>query len=251
MRKTFLFIIAVLTLQMSSAQVKLVLNHQEGKTLVRMAEEEKLAYDVYMDMAELWEAQAFIQIAAAEQRHLSMIKQLADRYGINMSKAVRSGERGIFDDPLLQNSYLELFRKGEQSLTAAFQVGALIEERNIKDLKVALAETQNDKLKATYSHLMKASNKHLIAFSKNLEHAGTAYVPSYITTADYEAIIRDNAKACQPGKNRKGQQEGCQGKKQGAEAGCAGKQAGPSGKSCCSNKNGQGKKNCQGEKTDL
>jgi hypothetical protein len=255
MRKTFVFLLAVLTLQLGSAQVKLVLNQQEGATLARMAEEEKLAYDVYMDMAELWEAQAFIQIAAAEQRHLEMIKQLADRYGIKMSKAVRSGERGLYDDAALQQSYLDLTQKGQQSLTAAFQVGALIEEMDIRDLKAAIAETENANLKATYSRLMEASNNHLIAFSQNLENAGEAYVPSYITTADYDAIMRGSTKACQPGKNQQGckgkSQQGCKGNKQQAEAGCPGKQAGQSGKACCSGKKGQGAGGCQGKKTDL
>lgn len=253
-----------MTLQLGTAQVQLVLNQQESATLARMAEEEKLAYDVYMNMAELWEAQAFIQIAAAEQRHLEMIKTLADRYDINMSKAVRSGERGIFDDAVLQKSYIDLTQKGQQSLTAAFQVGALIEEMDIKDLNAAITETNNAQLQQTYQRLLEGSRNHLAAYSQNLKQAGTAYVPSYITTADYEAIMRGSAQACQPGKNQPGKQQGCMGKKHQAEAGCAGKNNGQSGKACCSSKNaepsdkaccsgkkGQGQGGCQGKKTDL
>ncbi len=234
---------------LSTAQVRLVLNETERSTLIRLAEEEKLAYDVYMYMAELWEAQAFTQIAAAEQRHLDMIKVLADRYGITMTKAVRAGERGLFDDPGLQQSYLDLTKKGQQSLTAAFQVGAYIEEMDIRDLKAALAATDNPQLQGTYQRLLDGSNRHLVVFSQHLEEGGTAYVPRFITTADYEAIMRNSTKACQPGQNRRGQQQGCQGQKHKAEARCAGK---GSGNGCCSKGQGKGKNgNCQGRKASF
>lgn len=245
MKKINLLVAALLMALLSTAQVRLVLNETEKATLARLAEEEKLAYDVYMDMAELWEAQAFAQIAAAEQRHLHRIQVLASRYGITMTKAVRAGERGLFDDPGLQQSYLDLTKKGQQSLTAAFQVGAYIEEMDIRDLKLAIAETDNPQLQSTYQHLLEGSNRHLVVFSNHLEEGGSAYVPSFITTADYDAIMRNNTKAC---KGRPGQQRGCQGQKHKAEAGCAGK--GANSKACCSK--GKGKnRNCQGRKASF
>lgn len=242
MRKICLLAVALIIAQLASAQVRLVLNNVEKATLTRMAEEEKLAYDVYMDMAELWEAQAFIQIAAAEQHHLNRIKVLADRFGISMTKAVKAGERGLFEDPDLQRSYIDLTQKGQQSLTAAFQVGALIEDMDIKDLKKAIAETNNKQLRSTYQRLLESSSNHLVVFSDNLKHAGTAYVPTYITTADYDAIMRGSTKKCPSGK-----QQGCQGKKHQAEAGCAGKAT------CCSGKADKGQNNsgCQGKKANF
>ncbi|MBV6652764.1 MAG: DUF2202 domain-containing protein [Mameliella sp.] len=192
MRKVLILLVTLMSVQIGSTQVQLVLNQQEKNTLIKIAEGEKLAQDVYFDMADLWEAQSFVHFAVAEQQQLSIIQQIAERYNIELPKAVRSAQHGIFDNPEMQEYYISFIQKGQQSLTNANQVGVLIEEMDINALKEAINTTNNPGLKATYSLLLEVSNDHLAQFYYDLDNGGSAYIPDFTTTADFNAIMRDD-----------------------------------------------------------
>ena len=77
------------------------LTETEAATLTFMREEEKLARDVYLMLADLWGNQIFSNIAASEQKHMDAPKSMLDKY--NLPDPVL--EEGEFADPELQHLY--------------------------------------------------------------------------------------------------------------------------------------------------
>jgi hypothetical protein len=54
-----------------------------------MREEAKLARDVYLTLGEKWNVPVFRNIAQSEARHMSVMKMLVDRYGLQDKPNVR------------------------------------------------------------------------------------------------------------------------------------------------------------------
>ena len=163
------------------------LSDQETADLLYMREEEKLARDVYLAMADLWGARVFTNIADSEQKHMTAILSLLDRYGLD--DPVGSNDVGVFADPGLQDLYDSLIEQGSASLVDAFLVGAAIEDLDIADLGAAIAATDNEDIELVFGSLLAGSHNHMRAFSRQLERSGTAFVPTHMTVEDYEAII--------------------------------------------------------------
>ena len=69
--------------------------------LVRMREEEKLAHDVYVSLAQSSGLQIFNNIANAESQHMRAVEQLASRYS---SAAAANLPVGSFSDPQFQST---------------------------------------------------------------------------------------------------------------------------------------------------
>ena len=107
------------------------LNPEELDGLIFMREEEKLARDVYTILFEKYEMRIFENISKSEQRHISAIKMLLDRY--ELEDPVENDEVGIFTNKDLQNLYNELIASASDSVTA-LKIGAVIEEIDILDL---------------------------------------------------------------------------------------------------------------------
>ena len=57
------------------------LTEQQKSTLAAMAQEEKLAHDLYTAFAAKYDVVVFDRIAAAETQHLTTVRTLLDRYG--------------------------------------------------------------------------------------------------------------------------------------------------------------------------
>jgi hypothetical protein len=151
-----------------------------------MREEEKLAHDVYVALAETWGSRVFQNIAGAETTHGEAIKALLDRYGIDDPAA--GLDVGTFSNPEIGALYEELVARGRTSLVEAFTVGALIEELDIADLRERATDTPDIAL--VYEDLERGSENHLRAFARNLERQGVAYQPSHLSISDYESIVR-------------------------------------------------------------
>ncbi len=107
--------------------------------LVRMREEEKLAHDVYVTLAQSSGLQIFNNIANAESQHMRAVEQLASRYS---SVAAANLPVGSFSDPQFQTLYNSLVAAGSKSPIAAATVGAKIEEMDIKDLQTPTPSTE-------------------------------------------------------------------------------------------------------------
>lgn len=136
-----------------------------GDTLTYLAEEEKLARDVYLVLGEMWGGQIFTNIGASEVKHQDQVATLLNTYSISDP---RSSEVGVFTNPELQALYDQLIAQGSQSVTEAYQVGIIIEETDIADLQESIAMTQDQTILNTLNTLLAASQNHLNAFSRKV-----------------------------------------------------------------------------------
>lgn len=183
-----------------------------------LAEEEKMARDVYIALAEKWDIPVFLNIQKAEEVHLQEVIKLVQQRGLDLPKSVIKNEKGVFDSPRFQKLYSNLVMEGSASLVAALKVGALIEEMDITDLKAGLEVEIDEKETALLNRLMNASENHLRAFHRNLQAQGVDYQPSVMDKASFESIIQgEKAMNCagggQMGKGKmgKGKMKGCMG----------------------------------------
>ena len=139
------------------------LTQAEIDSLIVMREEEKLARDVYLTLADRWNAPIFSNIAKAETRHMSVVGQLIRANGLN--DPVADDTVGSFTNPKFAQLYNELVEAGSRSLNDAYLVGVKIEEMDIKDLEDSLAQVSNSNIRRVYQNLLRASQNHLRAFS--------------------------------------------------------------------------------------
>lgn len=173
--------------------VQAPLTVQEVSDLTYMREEEKLAHDLYVSLDERWTALVFENIAQSETQHFDMLGNALDRYGISDPALP---EAGTFTNPDLQTLYNDLLKQGQVSLSSALMTGALVEEADISDLDVAIAETSHTDLQTTYARLQCGSRNHLRAFVRNLEMAGVAYEAQYLTQEQVDAILASSMERC-------------------------------------------------------
>ncbi|MDA8125282.1 MAG: DUF2202 domain-containing protein [Deltaproteobacteria bacterium] len=140
------------------------LSDAEKSHLLLMREEEKLARDVYQALNAKWNHRTFSNITKSEEQHMDALKVLLDSYGIADPAAGK--KPGEFKNQKLQNLYTELVRKGSKSLSDALAVGVEIEKLDIADLEDALAKTTHSDVALVYKALLKGSENHLEAFSR-------------------------------------------------------------------------------------
>lgn len=141
------------------------LTSEEESWILYMAEEEKLARDVYLDYYDIWGSRVFSNIASSEQTHMDSMALLIDRYGL---ENLVTSERGVFTNPDLQTVYDNLTASGSVSEVDALKNSAYIEELDIMDLDEAIASTDKQDLILVYSNLRSGSENHLRAFIRNL-----------------------------------------------------------------------------------
>jgi hypothetical protein len=177
------------------------LSEAEATGLIHMREEEKLAHDVYQTLYDTWRLPIFTNIAAAEFRHMTAVKSLLIKYGVD--DPVTDLTVGVFTDPGMQVLYVDLVAKGELSLIDALDVGATIEDLDIFDLYELLYASDEDGIKivdnldvrTVYQNLAKGSRNHLRAFVEQLfingviNDDGIIYVAQSLTQEEIEAIV--------------------------------------------------------------
>ncbi len=143
------------------------LSDADAAGLVYMREEEKLAHDVYVALAETYGLRAFSNIARSETHHTDSIKQLLDIYSID--DPVGDNGAGEFEDAQLQQLYTSLMKQSEGGLVEALKVAIAIEETDIADLEERIAATDREDLQSVYGNLLRASQNHLRTFTNHLE----------------------------------------------------------------------------------
>jgi hypothetical protein len=132
--------------------------------LAAMAEEEKMAHDVYVTLAEQYpDLYQFSRIARAESQHLSLVQALLDRYGI--ADPTTGMDVGEFTSAAFQDLYDELVA-GATTATKALQAGVTVEKTDIADLKAAMSDITAPDVLQVYTNLLKGSERHLAAFSR-------------------------------------------------------------------------------------
>ena len=135
----------------------------QQSTLKSMAEEEKLAGDLYQAFADKYPAVVFDRIGAAEDQHLAAVRALLDRYGLSDPTAGRPA--GQFATASVQATYDRLLAQGLTDQTAALAVGRQVEQADITSLQQAAAGLDAPDVAQVYWHLLAASQQHLAAFT--------------------------------------------------------------------------------------
>ena len=161
------------------------LSTSEKEGLLYMAEEEKLAGDVYLALYEKWNLRVFDNIEKAERTHEAAIKTLLERYSL----LDPTNEAGSFSNETLQGLYDELISRGSASIKDALEVGAAIEEIDILDLKERMAQTDRKDILLVYDNLQRGSENHLRAFANNLQRQGYEYNPEYLSREEYDRVF--------------------------------------------------------------
>lgn len=163
------------------------ISSDEERELKFMREEEKMAHDFYVIMYEKWGLRPFNNISKAEQRHMSVVKSMLDKYSIQ--DPVKDLTQGIFSNSDIKVMYENLLEQGNKSAVDALKVGAEIEEVDISDLVRAIEGTDNDDLKLVYNNIMHGSYNHLRAFVRVLKRRGIEYSPKHLDKNLFEEIL--------------------------------------------------------------
>ncbi len=161
-----------------------------------MGNEERLAYDVYMNLYDYHknnnslEIKQFVNIATkSESKHISMIQDIVKRYDLNATDFTNVDEtiinnnnisstnmlRGVYDIEAIQNLYNTLYDLGKTDRESALKVGCMVEVTDINDLDKYIAqatEANATDIKATFEVLRDGSYNHYWAFDKGLKNIG-------------------------------------------------------------------------------
>lgn len=163
------------------------LSEDEIAALNLMREEEFLAHDVYIALAQLYTKPIFLNISRSEQRHTDAVKALMVKY--NLPDPGADHVAGVFANADLQTLYNSLVSQGSKSLLDGLIVGCTIEDLDILDLKNHLLEVDNQDLTLVFNNLMRGSRNHLRSFYANVLFSGGTYTPQFITQGDFDAIV--------------------------------------------------------------
>lgn len=179
----------LLSVQMSDVDTTAhpTLSEAEVSGLVFMREEEKLAYDVYTTLYDVWGTKAFNNIAQSEATHMAAVKTLLDAY--NIEDPVGTNGQGVFTNKALQELYTALVAQGSISQLDALMVGAEIEDLDIKDLQAQIEQTNNVSIINVYQNLMKGSRNHLRSFVGLIEKQGATYEARHLTQDEVDTIV--------------------------------------------------------------
>jgi hypothetical protein len=163
------------------------LSENEKEGLIFMREEEKLARDVYVAMAEIWDIPIFNNISRSESAHMEAVLSLLEKYEI--PDPVADDKPGVFTNKTLADLYQSLVKQGNNSLIEALKAGAFLEETDIADLREHLKASDNEDIKLVYENLLQASYRHLRAFSKNLAFREITYEPQRLSKKEFDEIF--------------------------------------------------------------
>lgn len=165
----------------------------ELEMLYYMMEEEKLAYDVYVTLFDIYGTTIFNSISQSETSHIAAVNALLEKYNITNTA---SSTVGVYQIEHIQELYDALVEKGRLSLVDALNVGATIEDVDIYDLEDYLSKTTNDDIKSVFEFLNCGSRNHLRGFIGQLEMQNTDYTPQYISQEHFDEIIDAGHEVC-------------------------------------------------------
>lgn len=182
------------------------LTTEEKNHLIYMREEEKLARDIYLTLADYFDSNIFNNIASAEQRHMDSVKRLLNKFGLLDPVADDENEIGIFTNPEFAQIYQNR-TKTDVTIKEAIETGIFIEETDILDLQKAIAETNNIDILNTYENLLRGSRNHLRAFVRRLESIGIVYKATILNQSVADTIVNspmERGASKRSGKGKKG-----------------------------------------------
>lgn len=171
----------------SSRGASTTLTEQEIADMRFMREEEKLAHDVYITLFNVWGAPVFANIAESETAHTEAVLRLLLKRGL--PDPAKGQPVGSFENQELQALYNQLVEQGRRSLVDALRVGALIEEKDIWDIRQKMEATDEADALKTYQNLLCGSHNHLLAFNRQLKANGVSYSAQVLPQAEWDAIV--------------------------------------------------------------
>jgi len=162
------------------------LSDEQKYSLAHMWFEEKLAYDLYLELYAVTSVQQLTNIASkSEINHISMVEDLVVAYDLNVSNYLNdyiihySKEeldalpRGKFAIPDIQTLYDGLFAKGKVSQRASLEAGCMVEVVDVDDLDHYIeAAEDNAALVDTFVILREGSYAHFWSFDSGLKNIG-------------------------------------------------------------------------------
>lgn len=138
------------------------LTNEEKIVLLAIAEEEKVAHDLYLAFGDLYGDEVFARIADAETRHLDQAQALLERYNLTDPTLGEAG--GQFSSDSMQKLYDTLLAQGSVSREAAYEAARTVEKTDIADLNAATSTATAPDVLAVYARLLAGSERHLTAF---------------------------------------------------------------------------------------
>lgn len=165
----------------------------ELEMLHYMMEEEKLAYDVYVTLFDIYGTPIFNSISKSETSHIAAVNALLEKYNITNTA---SSTVGVYHIEHIQELYDALVEKGRLSLVDALNVGATIEDVDIYDLEDYLSKTTNDDIVSVFEFLNCGSRNHLRGFINQLDIESGEYTPQYISQERFDEILNAGHEAC-------------------------------------------------------
>ncbi|MCB9224971.1 MAG: DUF2202 domain-containing protein [Crocinitomicaceae bacterium] len=169
------------------------LSDEEKQDLMFLREEEKLARDVYLHSFDEYGVNIFKNIANSEQSHMDEMLSVITYFGL-VDPA--HSERGVFNDPELQELYNQLVTQSDISLVEAYKVGATIEDLDINDLNNCESRTSVSTILDAYEFLECGSRNHLRQYYGKLQEQGVSYAPQYISVDYFNSIVNSDKESC-------------------------------------------------------
>jgi hypothetical protein len=135
-----------------------------AEMLTFIVQEEKLAHDLYVQLASTSGAQQFANIVNSESTHISLVQGLLVSYNI-VDPTVGLAE-GEFLDQDLQALYDSLLASGSVDRAGAIAAGIAVEEKDIADIEAMLATDLPSDVASVLERLLSGSQNHLAAFQR-------------------------------------------------------------------------------------
>ncbi|HMS63804.1 MAG TPA: DUF2202 domain-containing protein [Ignavibacteria bacterium] len=162
-------------------------SEEEKNGLLYTLQEEKAAYDFYKSMFEKYNQKVFGNVMDAEKSHMQHVTDVINE--LNIDASVIDLTPGQFTNKDVNNIYEEMMKIGAFSFSDALRAAARYEENDILDLRKFYSKAENEKIKALYDCLDKATQNHMRAFAKNLKSEDIIYNPTVLTADEYNEII--------------------------------------------------------------
>ena len=133
-----------------------------AEMLTFIVQEEKLAHDLYVQLASTSGAEHFQNVLNSESTHISLVQGLLTTYNI-VDPTVGLAE-GEFVNQDLQALYDSLLASGSIDRAGAIAAGIAVEEKDIADIEVMLASELPSDVVSVLERLLSGSQNHLAAF---------------------------------------------------------------------------------------
>lgn len=164
-----------------------ILTDEDKYALAYMWHEEKLAYELYLELNKVQPANQFVNIANnSEIKHIEAVEELIAKYNIDITNLgdtemgyseaeLRAMPVGEFAIEKIQTLYDTLYTKGIQSKQDALEVGCMVEVVDIIDLDEFIHAVEGkDDLVSTFEFLKAGSYNHYWSFDKGLKSIGVS-----------------------------------------------------------------------------